>query len=121
MEKMILNDKTELTIEEGAGIGNVTAIAEGWEALGVVADALMKPGNLDNVQFTTDGEVTGEYDGLVLESPLFTTVDLVGGKIHATFAMREKTDVEKRLDILETGQEVQDGAIMEMAEILGGE
>lgn len=128
MQKMIVTDKTELTIAEGGGIGNVTVITDDWTSLGAVAETLMKPGNLDEVQFTTDGQVTGLYDGLILESPLFSMVDIVGGKIHVAFALREKTDVEKRLDVLETGQadlkvsqEVQDGAIMEMAGLLGGE
>lgn len=42
-------------------------------------------------------------------------------KVEATFAIREKTEEEKRLDALEKVQSVQDGAIMEMAGMIGGE
>ena len=120
MEKMILKDKTELKIMEGAGINAITAVAVDWTALGGIADALVTSGNLDDVQFMTDEAVIGEYKDMILESTLFTAVDVVGDEIRATFAIREKTDVEKRLDALEEGQGVQDGAIMEMAEMLGG-
>ena len=121
MEKMILKDKTELKIMNGASLNEITSAVNDWAALGGVADALMKDGNLDDVQFMTDETVTGEYNDMILESPLFTAVDVVGDEIRATFAIREKTDVEKRLDALESGQGVQDGAIMELAGMVGGE
>lgn len=118
MEKIILKDKTELKIMDGAGLNEITAVVSDWAALGGVADALTTAGNLDDVQFTTDETVTGKYVDMILESPLFSAVDVVGDEIRATFAIREKTDVEKRLDAVESGQGVQDRAIMEMKEML---
>lgn len=120
MEKMILKDKTELKIMDGAGLNAITAVIGDWAALGGVADALMTAGNLDDVQFMTDETVTGEYNDMILETPLFIAVDVVGDEIRATFAIREKTEIEKRMDALETGAEVRDGAIMELAEMMGG-
>ena len=120
MEKMILKDKTELKIMNGASLNEITAEVNDWAALGGVADALIKDGNLDDVQFTTDETVTGKYVDMILESPLFSAVDVVGDEIRATFAIREKTDVEKRLDAVESGQSIQDGAIMELAGVMGG-
>lgn len=118
MEKIILKDKTELKIMGGAGLNEITAVVGDWTALGGVADVLTTAGNLDDVQFTTDETVTGKYVDMILESPLFSAVDVVGDEIRATFAIREKTDVEKRLDAVESGQGVQDRAIMEMKEML---
>ena len=64
-----------------------------------------------------------------LESPLFTAVDLVGGKVEATFGIREKTELEKRVDSLEGRTEtlegradVTEGALQEMIlSTMGGE
>ncbi len=55
-----------------------------------------------------------------LESPLFR-IDIVDEKVEATFVIREKTEMEKRLDAVEQGQSIQDGAIMELAGMAGGE
>lgn len=120
MEKMIVKDKTEIEIMEGAALNAITAVSDDWTALGVIAEALKESGNLDEVQFKTDETVTGKYVDMILESPLFSAVDVVGDEIRATFAIREKTDVEKRLDAVESGQSIQDGAIMELAGVMGG-
>lgn len=121
MEKMIVKDKTEIEIMEGAGLNSITAVVTEWAALGDVADALKKSGNLDEVQFLTDEIVTGEYKNMKLESPLFYAVDVAeDGKIHATFGIRQKTEMELAIEQLQKGQEVQDGAIMELAEMMGG-
>ena len=121
MDKMILKDKTKIEILEGAGLYAITAVVDDWAALGGVADALTTTGNLDEVQFeTSDRVMMGTHRDMRLESPLFRVVDVVDGKVRATFALREKTEIEKRLDALETGAEVRDGAIMELAGMMGG-
>lgn len=118
MEKIILADNTEIEIKEGASLGAITAITADFTALGTVAAALIAPGNMDNVQFKTGEEATGEYAGMKLESPLFSAVDIIDGRVEATFGIREKTEVEKRLDALENGQEVQDGAITDLGDVV---
>lgn len=118
MEKIILADNTEIEIKAGASLGAVTVTAEDFPALGTVATALTAPGNMDSVQFKTDATITGEYTDMKLERPLFGAVDIVGDMIEATFAIREKTEVEKRLDALENGQEVQDGAITDLGDVV---
>lgn len=120
MEKLVLKDKTEITIKEGASLNAITAVVEQFKDLDPIASALMKAGNLDTVEFKHEDEVTGSYTDMRLEYPLFQ-VNVVNEKVEATFAIREKTEEEKRLDILEKGQSVQDGAIMEMAGMIGGE
>lgn len=121
MEKMILKNKTEIEIMEGAVLNAITAVADDWTALGVIAEALKESGNLDEVQFKTDEIMTGEYQNMKLESPLFYAVDIAeDGKIHATFGIRQKTEMELAIEQLQKGQGVQDGAIMELAEMMGG-
>lgn len=114
MDKMILKDKTKIEILEGAGMYAITAVVGDWTELGTVADAIRTAGNLDEIQFeTSDNVMVGTHIDMRLEMPLFRVVDVVDGKIRATFAIREKTEIEKRLD-------VQDGAIMELAGMMGG-
>lgn len=121
MEKMIVKDKTEIEIMEGAALNAITAVADDWTALGVIAEALKESGNLDDVQFKTDETVTGEYQNMKLESPLFYAVDIAEDeKIHATFGIRKKTEMELAIEQLQKGQGVQDGAIMELAGMMGG-
>lgn len=121
MEKMIVKDKTEIEIMEGAALNAITAVADDWIALGVIAEALKESGNLDDVQFKTDETVTGEYQNMKLESPLFYAVDIAEDeKIHATFGIRKKTEMELAIEQLQKGQGVQDGAIMELAGMMGG-
>ena len=121
MEKMVVKDKTELEIMNGASLNAITAVADDWTALGVIAEALKKSGNLDEVRFKTDETVTGEYQNMKLESPLFSAVDIAeDGKICATFGIRQKTEMELAIEQLQNGQGVQDGAIMELAGMMGG-
>ncbi len=121
MEKMIVKDKTEIEIMEGAALNAITAVTDDWTALGLIAEALKESGNLDDVQFKTDETVTGEYQNMKLESPLFYAVDIAeDGKIHATFSIRKKTEMELAIEQLQKGQGVQDGAIMELAGMMGG-
>ncbi len=78
----------------------------------------MKKGNLDDVQFKQDTQVTGEYSKLTLTSSIYFNVDVdEKGKVLASFGLREKTDMEKRMDTIESHMEVTEGAVQEI--ILG--
>ena len=119
MEKMILSDNTEIEIKEGASIWDITAVANDFTALGTIAEALKKDKNLETVQFKTNDEVTREYTNMILETPLFRNVDIDNdGKVVANFSLREKTDIEKRLDAIEAGQTLQDGAIRDLGDVV---
>lgn len=67
-----------------------------------------------------DGTIVDEYTNMAFVS---TTIipedDGIDSIVKVTF--RKKTDIEIRLDALEEGQETQDGAIEELASIVGGE
>lgn len=119
METMIFNDNTELQIKEGASISNVTFECNDFTALGMAAEQIQKTGNLDIVTFKTNDSVSGNYTDLKLTRPLFTEVDVLdSGKLRATFGMREKTEIEKAIEELRKGQELQDGAISDLGEVV---
>lgn len=101
MDKIILKDSTTFEIKEGACTGAITAITADFATLGTLASALTAPGNLDTVKFATDDAVTGTYDAMTMDAPLFKAVDTVGGVVQATFGIRVKTATEIRLDALE--------------------
>lgn len=122
MEKIIFVDKTEFELLPGASLGENKVVVPDFADLKAVAEALTKAGNLDTVQYKSNDQVTGEYMDMKLEAPLFKDLDYYTDdkKVAATFAIREKTEIEKRLDKLEKGQAVQDGAILELAGVVGG-
>lgn len=119
MNNFKLTDNTTLEILNGASLDNITIVTDTFTELGFIAEALVKKDNLKTVQFLTDTEVTGEYSDMVLEYPLFKFVDFnVDKKVIASISMREKTDIEKRLDALEDGQGLQDGAIADLGDVV---
>ena len=121
MEKIIFADKTEFELLQGASLGENKVVVQDFADLKTVAEALTKEGNLDSVQYKIGDQITGEYNDMKLEMPLFREVGYTDDKkVVATFAIREKTETEKRLDKLEKGQAVQDGAILELAGVVGG-
>lgn len=121
MEKIIFADKTEFELLPGASLGENKVVVQDFADLKTVAEALTKEGNLDTVQYKSEEQVTGEYKDMKLEIPLFREVGYTDDKkVVATFTIREKTEIEKRLDKLEKGQAVQDGAILELAGVVGG-
>ena len=87
---------------------------------------MLTPENLKEVKVQNgDGLTIGSYQELVLLSE--TSVVDSDGSVLTTYSLREKTDTEKRLDALEAGQEVQNGAISDLgmvtstiAEQIGG-
>lgn len=121
MEKIFFADKTEFELLPGASLGENKVLVPDFADLKTVAEALTKAGNLDTVQYKSNEQMTGEYADMKLEAPLFRTVEYTDEKkVVATFTIREKTETEKRLDKLEKGQAVQDGAILELAGVVGG-
>ena len=122
MEKIVLKDNTEIEILPGASLGETTVIVPDFADLKTVAEALTKEGNLDTMQYKTNEQVTGEYTDMKLETPLFKSVDYTQEKkVTAVFGIREKTELEKEVDEIKAQQAVRDGAILDLAEMVGGE
>lgn len=108
-DKMILKDNTTIELEAGAYLSNIQVVAA--DRAGMVAIwEKMTADNLSSVQIQTgDGLTVGTYTDLVLVSETSTVSP--DGSVLTSYRLREKTDEEKRLDALEEGQEVLNGAV----------
>lgn len=122
MQKIVFTDKTEFEIMPGASLGNITVLCNDFAALGNFTTALKKKGNLDSVQFKQDEQVTGEYSKLALSSSIYFNVNVdEDNKVLASFSLREKTNLEIAVETIQVDQLTQDDAIMELAEMIGGQ
>ena len=114
-DTMILKDGTTIELEAGASLGAIqisesdrSAMLRTWEKL--------TEENLAEVRILNGSGLTaGTYKDLVLVSE--TSVMAANGTVTTTYSLREKTDVEKRLDNVETGQAIKDGAIADLGEV----
>lgn len=131
MDKIILKNKTEFEIADGASLGNIQIKAENFKAVKTITDAFSAD-NLQEVTFTHNGETSGKYTDLKCDG--FTYIqntdadEKEDGTYTVTIRLRTKTEIEKRLDALETGQvtlqqghESNAGAIEDLAGMIGGE
>lgn len=124
-DKLILNNGTSIELEAGASL-DALQVASGSREEMLSQWKMMNAENLKKVTIQNGAGLTvGTYDSLVLVSE--TSVVLADGSILTTYSLREKTGEEKRLDALEAGQEVQNGAISDLgmatstiAEQIGG-
>lgn len=118
MDKIILKNKTEFEIADGASLGNIQIKAENFDAIKTITDAFTAD-NLAEVTFTHNDVVSGKYNDL--KSDGFTYTPNVGedgkedGTYTVTVMLRTKTEIEKAIDELKEGHEVNAGAIEELA------
>ena len=116
-DTMILKNGTIIELEAGASLGALQVVAADRAAM-VATWEVLTPDNLAAVQIKNgDGIVIGNYTDLVLASE--TSTVSADGAVLTTYSLREKTDIEKRLDAVEEGQAVQDGAIGDLGEAVG--
>lgn len=116
-DKIILSNDYEIEIESGASLSDIRVVSDTKYDMISTWD-MLTPENLSSVRVVNgDGVTVGNYSNLVLVSE--TSVEKEG-KIETSFNLREKTDTEKRLDALENGQEVQDGAISDLGAAVSG-
>ena len=87
MEKIILKDKTEIEIQDGASIGKITVLTTA-DKLGDLFDALNKE-NLKNVQFSS-----GTYTNMMLMEPHFH-INKTNEGLLVSFGLRQMTEEEK--------------------------
>lgn len=102
MNKIILNDQSEIDIREGCGLTDIMVDIADYAALAGLA-ARLTPENLKTVQFAMvdDGEeaatmVTDTYHDMVLREPHFTVTATDGGLLEVIFGIREKTPEEQQ-------------------------
>lgn len=118
-DTMILKDgATIIELEAGASLGAIQVLSIDRMAMAATWE-LLTEANLAEVQIkNSEGLTVGSYTDLVLVSE--TSIVATDGSVLTTYSLREKTAEEKRLDALEAGQDVQDGAITELADIVAG-
>lgn len=121
MDKIILANKTEFEIADGASLGNIQIKAENFDAIKTITDAFTAD-NLAKVTFTHNGEVSGEYTDLKSDGFTYApNTDEAGredGTYTVTIRLRTKTEMEKAIDELKAGHEANAGAIEDLAGII---
>jgi hypothetical protein len=123
MDKIILKNKTEFEVSDGASLGNIQIKAENFDAIKTIMDAFTAD-NLQEVTFTHNDAVSGKYTDL--KSDGFTYMPDVGedgaedGTYTVTIRLRTKTEMEKAIDELKAGHEVNAGAIQDLADMVAG-
>lgn len=114
-DKLILRDGTAIELEAGASLAVIQVSASDRESMLQIWEKLTEE-NLAEVQIQNgNGLTVGTYKDLILVSE--TSVVSTDGAVITTYRLREKTDVEKRLDTVEAGQAIQDGAIADLGEV----
>ena len=119
-DTMILKDGTIIELETGASLGDIRVVEPDRAAMAATW-AKLTPENLAVVQVKNGpGLVAGNYTDLVLDAE--TSKVASDGTVLTSYHLRPKTDVElleERVGAVETGQDVQDGAINDIATLTG--
>lgn len=119
-DKLILKNGHEIELEAGASLGALQVLSADRAAM-LATWELLTPDNLSQVQIKNGAGLTvGTYTDLVLASE--TSVVASDGTVLTTYSLRPKTDVERlteRVAVVEEGQQVQDGAINDVAKLAG--
>ena len=119
-DKLILKNGAEIELEAWASLGALQVVSADRAEM-LATWELLTPDNLSQVQIKNGAGLTvGTYTDLVLVSE--TSVVAPDGKVLTTYSLRPKTDVERlteRVAVVEEGQQVQDGAINDVAKLAG--
>lgn len=123
MDKIILKNKTEFEIADGAILGNIQIQAKNFDEVKTITDAFSSE-NISKVTFTHNDQTSGEYDDLKYEG--FSYMPNMGkdgtedGTYTVTVRLRTKTEMEKAIDELKAGHESNAGAIQDLANMVAG-
>ena len=123
MDKIILKNKTEFEIADGASLGNIQIQSKDFDGIKTITDAFTAD-NLQEVTFTHNDQTSGEYENLKYEG--FSYVPNNGedgmedGTYTVTVSLRTKTETEKAIDELKAGHESNAGAIQDLADMVAG-
>ena len=113
-DTLTLRDGKVIEMESGASLSDIKILSDSMEDMVVVCNS-MTADNLANVTVkNSDGVVVGRYSDLVFVSE--TSVIQEDGTVLTSFNLREKTDMEKRLDAMESSQQTQDEAIGDLGQ-----
>ena len=123
MDKIILKNKTEFEIADGASLGNIQIQSKDFDGIKTITDSFTAD-NLQEVTFTHNDQTSGEYENLKYEG--FSYVPNNGedgtedGTYTVTVSLRTKTEMEKAIDELKSGHESNAGAIQDLADMVAG-
>ena len=120
MDKIILKDQTSFEIADGSSLGNIQIKAENFDAVKTITDAFTDD-NLSEVTFIHNDTVSGKYTDL--KSDWFTYAQNTdeSGTYTVTIRLRIKTEMEKAIDELKAGHEVNAKAIDDLASTVANE
>lgn len=121
MDKLILNNQSQINIESGSLLSDMKVLSDTKYDMVSTWDMFTED-NLKHIEIQNeDGVVIGIYDNILLDSE--TSTIQTDGIILTILHLREKTEVEllrERVEQLESGQEVQDGAISDLGLAVSG-
>lgn len=120
MDKIILKNKTEFEIADGASLGNIQIQSKNFDGIKTIMDAFTAD-NIAEVTFTHNGETSGKYTNLKSDGFTYAPNTDEAGKEDGTYTvtirLRTKTEMEKAIDELKAGHEANAEAIEELASI----
>lgn len=121
--KIKLFDGTEFAIKDGAALSNIQIPVTTKQTKEAIVSAITTKGNLATVDFIEDnGGVSGHYEDMIMAGQSYTVMlpeeDETDAEEIIVLSIREKTVVEKRLDSLEEGQSIQDGALADLGAVV---
>lgn len=117
MKKDVLELKngTTIELESGARLKDIVVVSPDKTTMMSIWGEL-EENNLSEVRVRNEAGITvGRYTDLLLVSE--TSIIQEDRSIRTSFYLREKTNTEKRIDLLESGQEMQNGAIDDLGAI----
>ena len=120
MDKIILKDQTSFEIADGSSLGNIPIKAENFEAVKTITDAFYAD-NLQEVTFTHNDAVSGKYTNLKSDGFTYAPNADEDGTYTVTIRLRTKTEMEKAINELKDGHEVNAKAIEDLASTVANE
>ena len=124
MDKVILTDKTEFEVLENSSLSNIKINVKKSSDIKQVVHAF-RDENLTSVTFTHDGETTAKYSNLKYDfflcAPHLSEDGTNDGTYDIIMFIRPKTEMEKAIDELKAGHEVNAKAIDDLASTVAKE
>ena len=123
MDKVILTDKTEFEVLENSSLSNIKINAKSTGDIKLVVHAFQDE-NLKSVTFTHDGKTTAEYSDMKYDTcfcaPHIGTDGTEDCTYDVSISIRPKTEIEKAIEELKAGHELNAGAIQDLADMVAG-
>ena len=120
MDKIILKDQTSFEIADGSSLGNIQIQAENFDAVKTITDTFTAD-NLSEVTFAHNDDVSGKYTDLKYDGFTYAPNTDVNGTYTVIIRLRTKTEMEKAIDELKAGHEVNAKAIDDLASTVSKE